>query len=239
MAISRPATAKVRKAGKVLRQFPPFEFQTSAETLRAIGSELNGYALEPMDKSVSTVWLRGVGYQTWAVSAIGRDLEFMFEVFALGIEPLGTMLARWHEWRPPAVPKNAPPLFEHLLTTRPAEPKAPQDFTPWPFSSWRTDVLRRTEIIVGDADVGPTFGDNPHAQGAVPPGQIPEDASAACDVAVGLIFSGNEAGRLLIAVAWTPLRLTVTSSDTEIDLYLQTCETVSLSDYTERLRTPR
>ena len=85
---------------------------------------------------------------------------------------------RREEWQPPPLPEGIPENFRLLLTTRPPPPAAPTDFEPWPFRTWRTEVLRRAEFITEGTDAGPTFGNDPAMQAAARPGFVPGAASA-------------------------------------------------------------
>jgi hypothetical protein len=100
---------------------------------------------------------------------------------------------------------------------------------------WRTQVLRRAEFIVEDAAVEGTFGNNPNAQSASRPDSVPVEASASCEVAAGVLFTGSDGRRLLIGVDWLPMNLVISDVATEIDAYLEPCDAVDLSVYLERL----
>ena len=107
----------------------------------------------------------------------------------------------------------------------------PVDFEPWPFASWRTEVLRRAEYIDWGVEAGPILGDHPNFQSAARPGQVPAEASAWCEVAAGLLFTGDDGRRLLIAVDWSPMNLVVTEDAAPIETFLATCERVEMDDY--------
>jgi hypothetical protein len=107
----------------------------------------------------------------------------------------------------------------------------PVDFEPWPFASWRTEVLRRAEYIDWGVEAGPNPGDHPNFQAAARPGQVPEEASAWCEVAAGILFTGDAGRRLLIAVNWLPPNMLVTEDAAQIDTFLAPCELVEMDDY--------
>ena len=155
----------------------------------------------------------------------------MFEVFTLGLSSLGELRDRWAHWQPPELSADAPESLRRLASTRPPPPVPPVDFEPWPFASWRTEVLRRAEYIDWGVEAGSTFGDNPNFQSAARPGQVPAEASAICEVAAGILFTGDVGRRLLIAVDWQPLNLVVTEDEASIEAFLATCERVEMNDY--------
>ena len=126
---------------------------------------------------------------------------------------------------------KSPDGLRQLMLNRPPPPKAPSDFKPWPYASWQTDVLRRAEFIVEDTEVGPTFGNNPNVQSASRPGAVPAKAAAFCEVAAGLLFTGRDGRRLLMAVDWSPMMLLLSENTAVIDDYLASCETVDLDVY--------
>lgn len=216
-------------------EFPPFELQANTSALRNLTSGLSGWRVERMGDSASNVWLRTSDGAIWLIGVDQRDLRPMFEVFTLGMLSLSDLHERWERWEPPVVPEGAPQDFRHLLTTRPAAPVAPRDFEPWPLQSWRTDVVRRAEFIVEGGDVGPTFGNNPNTQSAARPGAVPPSASAFCEVAAGVLFSG-EGRRLLLAVDWMPMNMLVVQDAAEISAFLAECELVSMADYLDSRR---
>jgi len=216
-------------------EFPPFELQANTPALRNLTSGLSGWRVARMGDSASNVWLRTSDGAIWLIGVDQRDLRPMFEVFTLGMLSLSELHERWERWEPPVVPEGAPEGFRHLLTTRPAAPVAPRDFEPWPLQSWRTDVVRRAEFIVEGGDVGPTFGNNPNTQSAARPGAVPPSADAFCEVAAGVLFSG-EGRRLLLAVDWMPMNMLVVQDAAEISAFLAECELVGMADYLDSRR---
>jgi hypothetical protein len=123
-----------------------------------------------------------------------------------------------------------PENFRKLFSTKPPPPQPPAEFQPWPFRSWRVEVLRRAEYIVEDVDVGPTVGEHPNFQTAARPGEVPAQAAASCEVAVGLLFTG-QGGRLLIGVGWGPGYLVVTQERAEVEEYLVACQVLPAAEY--------
>lgn len=217
-------------------RFPAFELQASRDALAALGNGITGFKTETIGSRVQSLWLRDVERRVWMIAVDQRDVRPMFEVFTLGMQSLKALRKRWSEWTPPAIPVDMPAAFQQMMATRPAEPVAPDDFQPWPFTPrQRIDVLRRSEFIVEDVDVIGAFGDHPNAQSAARPRSVPKEASASCEVAAGILFSGDQDQRLLVAVDWMPMNMIFTRENARIDEYTASCERVSLAAYLVRL----
>ena len=217
-------------------QFPSFDIQATRPTLLALESGVAGYVVEQAGRGASLVWLRSHAGQIWGISVDQRDLEFKFEVFTLAIETIEAMQARAAAWKPPQLPSDIPENFRRLMSTPPDLPKPSAEFQPWPFASWRVEVLRRAEYITNSVDPGPTFGTNPSMQAPSRPGQVPPEASVYCEAAVGLLFTDGNSKRLLVGVDWMPFNMIVTEDLHEVDEYLRPCECVPLKDYAPRLQ---
>lgn len=211
-------------------EFPPFELQASTSALRHLTSGLSGWRVERTGNSAPNVWLRTSDGAVWLIGVDQRDVRPMFEVFTLGMLRLSELHERWANWEPPVLPEGIPEGFRQLMTTRPAAPVAPTHFDSWPLRSWRTEVVRRAEFIVEGGDVGPTFGNNPNTQSAARPRAVPPSASAFCEVAAGVLFTG-EGRKLLLAVDWMPMNMLVLQDAAEISTFLADCELVSMADY--------
>ena len=214
--------------------FSPFEIQAGPEALRQLTSGLDGWRVARGDShgsNASNIWLRDAGGSVWWVDVAGRDLGPMFEVFTLGIMSLDELRDRWAHWQPPVLAADAPEFLRLLATTRSSEPMPPADFEPWPFASWRTEVLRRAEYIDWGVEAGPNVGDNPNFQSAARPGEVPAEAGASCEVAAGILFTGDAGRRLLIAVDWLPLNMVVTEDAAPIEAFLAHCERIEMDDY--------
>lgn len=242
LALRSPARAIAQKVfssakGKsqsVPHHFPAVELQAFRPALLALESGIEGYAVVGVGKSISLAWIRTSG-RIWAIGVGQRDLQFMFEVFPLAIESFEAVQARVATWQPPSLPPDMPEGLRHLMSMRPEPLKRPTDFQPWPLPSWRVEVLRRVEYIIENVDPGPTFGDNPNAQAAARPGEVPASASTSCEVAVALLFTDDAGKRLLIGADWMPLNMIVTEDARTIDDYLEPCERIPASVYAARL----
>lgn len=202
-------------------EYPPFQLQADSEALRAIANGIAGIKVEDS----GCVWLRDTDSRCWLISIHSRDLCFKFEVFALAITGIGELQANWRNWKPPLVPPELPEPLRSLMSARPREPTPPLAFDDWPFAIRHVDVLRRVEWIAS-LDTGPTAGDNPNVQSATRSGRIPPAATATCEVAVGLLFNGQQDERLLIAAGWMPMELIVTREADRIDAFLADCDPI-------------
>lgn len=220
-------------------EFPPFELQASADALRHLTAGIARWRVERMGNSVSNVWIRGADGSVWLIGVDQRGLRHMFEVFALGMLSMAELRERWENWVPLVLPDGVPAGLRELMTTRPPVPTPPADLDPWPFESWRTEVLRRAEFIVEGADAGPTFGDSPNIQSAARPGVVPSEAAAFCEVAAGVLFTGDQGRRALMAVDWMPMDMLVTEDAARIEAYLADCETMSMESYLRQSTAPR
>jgi hypothetical protein len=233
-----PSRARAERGSDMVRKvFPPFELQADRAALDMLATGLSGFKVERTHDYVTVVWLRGCDGQVWSILTDTRDLQFGFEVFTLAVESLEALQARVAAWTPPNLPDNLPEEFRRIFLSRPPVPQAPARFEPWLFDRWRCDVLRRIEFIIDDVAVSQTFGNNPNLQGAATLGAVPPDASATCEVAAGLLFTGDGGKRLLVGVDWTPSNIIWTTEVTRIDDYVKPCEVVSLDAYFRRIQT--
>ena len=199
--------------------FPPLELRADEATFHGLRVGLTGFSFGGPS---GQTWLRGNQNQVLAVNVNQRDLQFKFEVFALAIDTLEVETARLSAWN-------------SAIT-----PSPPTQFEPWPFDDWRTDVLRRVEFIIEGVDVENALGTGPHnLHSATRPGEAPQNASATCEVAAGLLFTGDNGQRLLIGVDWMPFDLVFTRDAVEIDQFISSCETVEIADYARRFAKAR
>ena len=216
------ATAAPVGATKGPTRYAPVDLDVPRDLLSILVSGLAGWAAVGAGRSTGLVWLRDTAARTYVVGADGHDLEFKFEVFSLSLETLDAMRARWARWAPPPIPSDVPEPFRRLLAMRPPAPTPPARFEPWPFRSWRVDQVRRLEYIMPVSAV-PTIGRDPVGSGAAPGGRLPDGATASCDVAAGLLFTGQGGERLLIAADAMPFDLVVSRTPGTIDAFLADC----------------
>lgn len=235
IAAALPTTA-ISQGLRKMRQFPSFELQASAADLSSLRAGLRGYATEGVGPSTSMVWIKAANDTILAVGADSRDLEFKFEVFTLAVETEQALAHRVSTAPPLKLPDDAPEMMKQLANMPRVAPKPPADFEPWPFYAWRVEVLRRAEYILGDLQSPPeTFGTDPVAQNPAKPGEVPPEAWAACEVAVGLLFSGSGGERLMVAVDWMPFNLIVTQDEANIAEYVESCAAIDVDKYVKRL----
>ncbi len=226
--------ARTGGSKRVPIEFPPFELQASPSALRQLASGLSGWRVERIGDSAAGAWLRSSDGAVWLVAVDQRDVRSMFEVFTLRMLSMGELRARWERWESPALLDEVPEPFRHHFMTRPPAPVAPTDFDPWPLRSWRTEIVRRAEFIIEDADAGPKIGNNPNMQAAARPRAVPPEASAFCEVAAGVLFTGADGRRLLLAVDWMPMNMLVLQDATEIDTFISECELIGMEAYLQR-----
>ena len=198
------------------RTFPPHELQAEPRAWARLGSGLAAVVAKADSHYVRQVWLKTYQGDLIVIGVAQRDLEYKFEVFSLWIASPQALIA--HDaskgW-------NNPP------------PAPPEAFAAWPLQApWRVQVLRRTEFIIEDVPVEGALGVGPYSvKDGAPPGQTPAEASASCEVAVGLLFTGANGGRLMIAADWFPETLIFTHDETEISPYVDGCEAIAAEDY--------
>lgn len=233
-ACGRSAAAVVGVTPGMTKRMPSFELQGTKVSLASL-ARISGYKVESGGGRTAAVWLKADDGQVRLVTVDQRDALPMFEVFTLAVATMGELEARLKEWKPPTtIPEGVPEWMRALMMTRPTMPTLPTDFIAWPFDHWRTKVLRRAEFIVEDVPVGKTFGNNPNVQSAAHPMTVPKEASASCEVAAGILFSGAGGKRILIGVDWMPENMIVLDEPAKIDDYLRPCEAIDLSVYLER-----
>jgi hypothetical protein len=218
----------------MMRRFPPFELEASPTTFAAL-HRLSGVALGGRP---GTTWLRDLDGKAYPIHVTQRDLEFKFEVFSLAIPTMAALAERVALWVAPDLPADLPDIVRHAMVRRPELPIAPSDFEPWPFEKWTVEVLRRAEFIVEDVEVHGALGEAPIMQSAAPPGEVPAEASASCEVAVGLLFTGEDGSQLLIGADWFPFDTIVTRDAAQIEAFRQLCESVRLEEYIDRIGLP-
>jgi hypothetical protein len=229
-------TKAISQGRRKMRQFPPFELQASAADMLSLRAGVRGYATDGVGPSPSMVWIKAANDTMLAVGVDSRDLEFKFEVFTLALETEQALAHRVLTAPPVKLPDDAPEMMKQWASMPRVAPKPPADFKPWPFDAWRVEVLRRAEYIIGDLQPPPeTFGNDPVARNPARPGEVPPEAWAACDVAVGLLFSGSGGKRLMVAADWMPFNLIVTQDEPAIVEFIESCATIDVEEYVKRV----
>lgn len=182
------------------------------------------------------IWIKAANDTILAVGVDSRDLESKFEVFTLAVETEQALAHRVLTAPPVKLPDDAPEMMKQWANMPRVALKPPADFAPWPFDVWRVEVLRRAEYIIGDLQPPPkTFGNDPVAQNPARPGEVPPEAWAACEVAVGLLFTGSGGKRLMVAVDWIPFYLSLTQDEAIIADFIESCAAIGVDEYVKRL----
>jgi hypothetical protein len=167
----------------------------------------------------------------FALNVRSRDVEPMFEVFSLEIVSVEELIQRVRFLRSEAELRNDLPELIRNAWANAAMPAPPSSFEPWPFDLWRLQILKRVEFIIEDVEVQHAIGQGPHnSQSAALPGQAPPEASASCDVSVGLLFTASDESQLLIAADWRPFAKTISTDPGEIGRFVETCEAADAAD---------
>jgi hypothetical protein len=231
---TRTSAPTTRGTATVTKELPPFELQGTHVSLASLAANLVGYTVVRGAKPLM-VWLRSSDGTARLLGVDQRDVLPMFEVFTLNVATADELEERMRDWQPPAQTDDLPEPLRRLMSVRPTAPLPPAEFDPWPFSEWRTQVLRRAEFIIEDPGVEGTFGNNPNVQSASRPNSVPSEATASCEVAAGVLFTSPDGRRLLIGVDWLPMNLVVSETAVEIDAYLEPCDAVDLTAYLGQL----
>lgn len=205
--------------------YPPVEIQADQRALQAIANGIIGIKVEGDSDRIDNVWLRDRKGDDWLIGVFPRDLCFKFEVFGLAISSVEELQARWRDWKPPHIPRNMPAPFRSRLLTPPPEPAAPTGFDRWPLPTCRVEILHRLEFIM---ETAPLSAGEPGSGTIVTPEQASVRADVTCEVAVGLLFSGQGGGRLLLAADLFPMALLLTREADRIDGFLAACRRTEL-----------
>lgn len=190
-----------------------------ARSLTEISVLFNDYNPDRVGPRADLVWFKGARGTIWSVVVDDRYCEFQFEVFSLCIENVS---ASWEinkiKW-----PKYVTPLPEI-------------NFQRMPFDVGIIHVLQRGEFILSDPGLQGAVGENPVWKSGSDPDNLPKEAEATCIVSVGLLLTGEDGSRLLVAADWFPLNLIVTQDDASIEEFTSQCTAVEISEYTKTLR---
>jgi hypothetical protein len=183
------------------------DLRTTRAELASLQSGITGW--EPAEPRRGVVWLRRRDGLT-RISVHGEDIRYKFEVFTLVVETR----------------EATHPFLE-------AAPPRPEQLTGWPLKDWVIDVLVRTETQseCTDDERASALGEEPLVQSAFKPSARSARAED-CTVAVGLLFTAADGGRLLIAADWFPYALCVLSDVAAIDEFLETCDAMPVVRWT-------
>lgn len=217
----------------------PVELRATPDALTALTGAITRYRVErfPGERDdVSAVWIEADQLYLMTVDIVG--LAFKFEVFTLVVQTPAAALAAmeanrlsmersWAQIRASgiALPTLAPP----------AEPTPAGMLEEWPFRSWRLDILKRMEFIVGPEHL-PDIGEGLEAYfQRLRPGQAPPGSEHICLTAIGLLFTSEDGRRFLIASDGMPGFMKVTHEGDVVQSYLRQCIVVPAADYVSGL----
>lgn len=211
----------------------PVQIRASAETLTSLAQRVTGFLVEESPEGsgdVSAVWLQAD--QLYLVSVDILGLAFKFEIFTLVVNTPAEMLSimqahapyvekAWAEMKAAGIP--VPPR------TSPVAPAPAGELIQWPFRSWRLDVLRRMEFLVGLEHLPDTADAFDRYFASLGPGEVPVGSEHVCLADVGLLFTSQEGARLLIVADGTPGCMKVTNDEEVVQSYLRRCIVVPVS----------
>lgn len=214
----------------------PIELRVSPEVLLALSQKITGFRVEELPGGrgdVSAVWFQAD--QLYVVSVDILELAFKFEVFTLVVQTPAQVLA--------VMQANAPQMKQRLAEWReagipissigpPAEPAPAGELAEWPFRSWRLDVLKRKEFIVGLEHLPKTADGVQEYFQSLAPGLAPDGSEHTCLTAIGLLFTGDDGGRLLIVADGMPGWMRVSDEEEVVQSYLRQCIVVPAAEYT-------
>jgi hypothetical protein len=204
----------------------PVELRASPEALAALSGAITGYRVErfPGDRDVNAVWIEAG--QLYLVSVDIAGLAFKFEAFRLVVQAPAEALAAMEANRPLMEKGWAEVRAAGIALPQfppPAEPAPTGALEKWPFASWRLDILRRMEFIIGPDHLP----DGTEAQAAyfhdLPRGEAPGGSEHHCLTAIGLLFTADDGRRFLIAADGMPGFMRVTDEEEVVQAYLRQC----------------
>jgi hypothetical protein len=213
----------------------PVELRTSPEALLALTKGVTRYRVEHLPGGrgdVSAVWFQTDQLYVVSVDIIG--LAHQFEVFTLVLETPAEAMALMRA-NVPLMEKTfaemkAPGIPVPLLAP-PVEPTPAGELEEWPFSSWRLDVLKRMDFIVGPEHLPETAEAMRGYFDKLGPGEAPARSEETCLTAIGLLFTSDDGRRFLVAADGMPGWMRVTDEEEAAQDYLRHCIVVPATDY--------
>lgn len=218
----------------------PVELRARPEALLALNQGITRFRVEELPGGrgdVGAVWLQAD--QLYLVTVDILQIAFKFEVFTLALNSPAEMLA--------VLQANAPQVEKAWLEmmrgglsvlprmSAPVEPAPTGDLAQWPFQSWRLEVLKRMEFIVGFEQL-PEIADAAQKYlRTVPAGVAPEGSEQTCLTAIGLLFTSEGGKRLLIVADGMPGSMKVTDEEDAVQDYLRQCIVVPAEEYANTL----
>ena len=190
----------------------PVALLASSHALLALARGITRYKVEyePGNRGdVSAVWFQAD--QLYIATVEILSLADRFEVFPLAVQ----------------TPTAGLGPFVDAIDIR--------DLEEWPFKSWRLDVLRRMEFIVGPehlpnnaAEVGDYFR-------TIPAGIAAPGSEESCLTAMGLLFTSGDGRRFLLVTDGMPGSMRVTDEEEAVQSYLRQCIVTPAEEYASTL----
>lgn len=214
----------------------PVELRTTAGALLALTQGITRYRVEQSESGrgdVISVWFQTE--QLYLVTVDIVALAFKFEVFPLVVKTPAEQFE--------AMRNNAPLREQALAALRIAVPDMPPlvesapdgELLDWPFQSWRLDVLKRMEFIIGPEHLPETADALEDHFRSLPAGQSPVGSEHTCITAMGLLFTSDEGARFLVVADGMPGCMRVTKDEDDVQSYLRQCIAVPAIDYVSAL----
>ena len=218
----------------------PVELRASPQALLALAQGITGFRVEELPVrtgDVSAVWFQADQLYLATVDILG--LAFKFEVFTLVLKTPAEVLAIMQA-NAPQMEKVSAELTAAGLPSPPmgppVEPTPAGDLQEWPFRSWRLDVLKRMEFIVGLEHLPETADAVQESFESLPAGAAPNGSEHTCLTAIGLLFTSDDGGRFLVVADGMPGWMRVSSDEEVVQAYLRQCVIVPVSEYAATLR---
>lgn len=216
------------------------ELRASPQALLALARDITGFRVEELPGGrgdVSAVWFQADQLYLVTVDILG--LAFKFEVFTLVLKTPAEVLA--------IMQANAPQMEKASAELRaaglpfppmgpPVEPAPAGDLQKWPFRSWRLDVLKRMEFIVGPEHLPATADAVQEYFGRLPAGAAPDGSEHTCLTAIGLLFTSDDGRRFLVVADGMPGLMRVSNDEEVVQTYVRQCVIVPVSEYAATLR---
>jgi hypothetical protein len=217
----------------------PVELRASPEALLALAGGITAFRVEELAGGrgdVSAVWFQADQLYLVTVDILG--LAFKFEVFTLAVKTPAEMLA--------IMQANAPQLEKTSAELRaaglpippmgpPVEPAPAGQLQQWPFRSWRLDVLKRMDFIVGPEHLPETADAVQEYFHSLPAGVAPDGSEHTCLTAIGLLFTSDDGRRFLVVADGMPGWMRVSDEEEAAQSYLRQCIVVPATEYVAKL----
>lgn len=218
----------------------PVDLRASPEALLALSEGITGFRVEELPGGrgdVSSVWFQADQLYLLSVDILG--LAFKFEVFTLVVKTPAQMLA--------IMEANAPQMEKAWAEMRqaglpiapigpPVEPAPAGELASWPFRSWRLDILKRMEFLVGPDHLPETADAVQDYFWSLPAGVAPAGSEHTCLTAIGMLFTSDGGGRFLVVADGMPGWMRVSDEEEVVQSYLRQCIVVPAAEYATTLR---